>query len=86
MEDILDKYGIDSATDVPELKEHDFNQLEARGIKPFQLKKVKRWCESTGTTFPSSSTVPPPVLTSWTVTLPVGDGVHNEQWDGVPSP
>ena len=41
VEDILDKYGIGSGTYVSDLKEHDFNQLEDRGIKPFQLKKVK---------------------------------------------
>jgi hypothetical protein len=86
--DILDKYGsygIGSVTDVSELKEHDFIQLEARGLKPFQLKKVKRWCEEAGSTevLPSSSTVPPPALTS-SVSLPVGDGVHNEE-DGTES-
>ena len=44
--DILDKYGIGSVTDVSELKDHDFIQLEALGLKPFQLNKVKRWCEA----------------------------------------
>ena len=54
--------------------------MEARGLKPFQLNKVKRWCKTAGVTevLVSSSTVPPPALTSC-VALPVGDGVHNEE-------
>ena len=54
--------------------------MEARGLKPFQLNKVKRWCKAAGVTevLLSSSTVPPPALTSC-VALPVGDGVHNEE-------
>ena len=78
--DILDKYGIGSATDVSELKDHDFIELEVLGLKPFQLNKVKRWCESAGATevLPSSSTVTPPALTSY-VALSVGDGVPNEE-------
>jgi len=80
--DILDKYGIASSTDVSELKDHDFIQLETLGLKSFQLNKVKRWCEAAGATevLPSSSTVVPPVLTSY-VSLSVGDGVHNEEDD-----
>jgi hypothetical protein len=46
--DNLDKYGIGSATDVSELKDHDFIHLETLGLKPFQLNKVKRWCEAAG--------------------------------------
>ena len=83
--DILDKYGIGSATDVSELKDHDFIQLEALGLKPFQLNKVKRWCEAAGATevLPSSSTVAPPALTTY-VAFRVGVGVHNEE-DGTES-
>ena len=69
--DILEKYGIYSSTDVSEFMQHDFIQLESRGLKPFQLNKVKRWCESV-----------PPALTS-SVTLTVGD-VNNEE-DGTES-
>ena len=80
MADILDKYGIGSATDVSELKDHDFIELEVLGLKPFQLNKLKRWCETAGATevLPSSSTVAPPTLTSY-VALSVGDGVPNEE-------
>jgi hypothetical protein len=80
--DILDKYGIGSSTDVSELKDHDFIELEALGLKPFQLNKVKRWCETAVVTevLSSSSTVAPPALTTC-VTLSVGDGVPNEEDD-----
>jgi hypothetical protein len=43
--DILDKYRIGSATDVSELKDHDFIQLEALVLKSFQLNKVTHRCE-----------------------------------------
>ena len=79
--DILEKYGIVSVTDVSDLTEHDFIQLETPGLKLFQLNHVKRWCETSCVTevLPSSSSVSPPTLTS-SVTLSVGN-VHNEEDD-----
>ena len=73
--DILEKYGIGSATEVSDLEKDDFSELEARGLKPLQLKKLKRWCEAGRSAcatemLPSSSTVPPAAFTSsvaWTV-------------------
>ena len=47
-EDILEKYGIDSVTDVSELKKDDFRVLETLRLKSFLLMKIKRW-SSTGT-------------------------------------
>ena len=44
--DILEKYGIVSVTDVPELKEVDFSELETLGLKSFLLMKIKRWSTS----------------------------------------
>ena len=38
--DILEKYGIGSATEVSDLEKDDFSELEARGLKPLQLKTV----------------------------------------------
>jgi len=80
--DILEKYGIASAIDVSELKQDDFIALEDLGLKPFMLMKIKRWSTSGGVTdvLPSSSTVPPPALTS-SVPLTVGDRVDNAQHD-----
>ncbi len=46
-EDILEKYGIDSVTDVSELKKDDFRVLETLRLKSFLLMKIKRW-SSTG--------------------------------------
>jgi hypothetical protein len=45
--------------DVSELDKGDFSELEARGLNPFDLKKLKRWCEAGVATemLPSSSTV-----------------------------
>ncbi len=59
--DILEKYGIASVIDVSEMKQDDFDALEALGLKPFVLMKIKRWSTSGGVTdvLPSSSTVPP---------------------------
>jgi len=48
--DILEKYGIASAIDVSELKQDDFDALEALGLKPFVLMKIKRWSTSGGAT------------------------------------
>lgn len=67
--DVLEKYGIGSETEVSVLEQDDFRALEARGVKPLQLKQLKRWCEAGGSAcaaemLPSSSTVPPPALTS----------------------
>ena len=78
--DILEKYGVASAIDVSELKQDDFIALEALGLKPFVLMKIKRWSTSGGVTdvLPSSSTVPAAALTS-SVPLTVGDGVDNAQ-------
>jgi hypothetical protein len=75
--DILEKYGIGSATEVSDLEKDDFSELEARGLKPLQLKKLKRWCEAGRSAcatemLPSSSTFPPPALTS-SVALTVSD-------------
>ena len=80
MADILEKYGVASAIDVSELKQDDFIALEALGLKPFVLMKIKRWSTSGGVTdvLPSSSTVPAAALTS-SVPLTVGDGVDNAQ-------
>ena len=66
--------------DVSELKQDDFIALEALGLKPFVLMKIKRWSTSGGVTdvLPSSSTVPAAALTS-SVPLTVGDGVDNAQ-------
>ena len=47
---ILDNYGIGSATDVSELEKSDFIELEIRGMNPFQLKKLRRWCAAGGVT------------------------------------
>ena len=76
--DILEKYGVASDIDVSELKQDDFSELEALGLKPFLLMKIKRWSTSGDATevLPSSSTVPPTALTS-SVPLTVGDGVDN---------
>ena len=65
-----------------ELKQDDFIALEDLGLKPFMLMKIKRWSTSGGVTdvLPSSSTVPPPALTS-SVPLTVGDRVDNAQHD-----
>ena len=46
--DVLEKYGIGSETEVSELDQHDFSVLEALGLKPFQLQKLKRWSEVVG--------------------------------------
>ena len=64
--DILEKYGIASVIDVSEMKQDDFDALQALGLKPFVLMKIKRWSTSGGATdvLPSSSTVPPAPLTS----------------------
>jgi hypothetical protein len=43
---ILEQYGIGSATEVSELKKDDFSELEARGLKPFHLRKLKHWSEA----------------------------------------
>ena len=78
--DILEKYGVASDIDVSELKQDDFSELEALGLKPFLLMKIKRWSTSGGATevLPSSSTVPPPSLNS-SVPLTAGDGVDNAE-------
>ena len=82
MADILEKYGIASVIDVSELKQDDFDALQALGLKPFVLMKIKRWSTSGGATdvLPSSSTVPPPAITS-SVPLTVGDAVDNAEDD-----
>ena len=58
--DILEKCGISSETDVSEVEQHDFSELESRGLKPLHSKKLKRWSEAVGARtnemFPSSST------------------------------
>ena len=76
--DILEKYGIASVIDVSEMKQDDFDALEALGLKPFVIMKIKRWSTSGGVTdvLPSSSTVPPGALTS-SVPWTVGDAVDN---------
>jgi len=67
-QDILERYGIGSATEVSPQKD-DISVLKALGLKRLQLKKLKRWCEAgrsacnTGM-LPSSSTVLPPALTT----------------------
>ena len=53
----------------PTSRKHDLSEWEARRLKPLQLKKLKRWCEAghsecATVMLPSSSTVPPPALTS----------------------
>jgi hypothetical protein len=47
-EDILEKYGIDSVTDVSELKKDDFSVLETLRQKSFLLMKIKRWSVTRG--------------------------------------
>ena len=41
---ILQNYGTGSATDVSDLEEGHFIELETTGMKPFQLNKLWRWC------------------------------------------
>jgi len=43
--DILDKYGINSETDVSVLDRDDFCKLVSAGLKPLQAKKLERWCD-----------------------------------------
>ena len=44
--DILDKYGINSETDVSVLDRDDFCKLVSAGLKPLQAKKLERWPNS----------------------------------------
>jgi hypothetical protein len=39
---IVQQYGIHSVTEVFELKQVDFRELENRGVKPLHLMKLKR--------------------------------------------
>jgi hypothetical protein len=43
---ILHNYGIDSETDLLVLDPDDFSKLASRGLKPFHVKKLERWCEA----------------------------------------
>ena len=43
---ILENYGIDSETDVSLLDQGDLRNLVSQGLKPMQLKKLERWCDS----------------------------------------
>ena len=56
--DILDKYGINSETDVSVLDRDDFCKLVSEGLKSLQAKKLERWCDDerprVGNTLPSS--------------------------------
>ncbi len=45
MTDVLENYGICSQTEVSELVQDDFSFLEALGLKPFHVKKLKLWSE-----------------------------------------
>lgn len=60
VEDILEKNGIGSETDVSELQQHDFSDLESRGL--LHAQNLKRWCEAGGKMLSSSSTTPAAVL------------------------
>jgi hypothetical protein len=58
VEDILEKNGIGSETDVSELEQHEFSDLESRGL--LHAQNLKRWCEAEGkiaflVNYPSSS-------------------------------
>ena len=44
--DILEKYGMDRETDLSELDQHDFSELESLGLKPLHARKLKRLCEA----------------------------------------
>ena len=72
-----------SFPEVSELEKDDFSELEVPGLTSLFLKKLKRWYESGCSTcvtemLSTSSTVPPPALTS-SVVLTVSDGVDNEE-------
>jgi hypothetical protein len=60
--DILDKYGINSETDVSVLDRDDFWKLVSEGLKSLQVKKLERWCDDVRprveNTFPSSLNTP----------------------------
>ena len=58
--DILEKNRIGSETDVSELEQHDFSDLESRGL--LHVQNLKRWCEAGGKMLPSWSTTPAAVL------------------------
>ena len=62
-----------------ELEQHDISVL---GLKPFHIKKLKRWSEAVGACaeemLPSSSTVPSAALVSSTG-LTVSDDVDHEE-------
>jgi hypothetical protein len=45
--DIIEKCGIDSETDLSELEQDDFSELESESLLRAQdAKKLKRWCQS----------------------------------------
>ena len=64
--DILKKYGIDSETDLSELDQHDFSELKsvALSCKESEALVWSTALECATEMLHSSSTVPPPALTS----------------------